>query len=295
MNIKAIKKDLAGVYECLPRAWVEKEGNVGFNEYAKTIRILLNLWDESPSSSPNVKPRVLDIGMSMGVVACFFAGRGWEVYGCDYLENMDHPLLKPIRDKFSIDYRDYDASVDDLPYENNFFDIVNCNDVIEHLHCSPKRMLTESYRVLRDGGLLFVSNPNIAALHNRLMLLFGGSVHASIRDWYHNPLWQRERYTGHVREYAPWELRYVIKQAGFTSCKASSFMALPGTQRPQRTEDLELDCSGQLGYLREAPFYSRDFKIRRAYDWALLFFYLATLPLKRARLEAWASGTKSAK
>jgi 2-polyprenyl-3-methyl-5-hydroxy-6-metoxy-1,4-benzoquinol methylase len=172
------------------------------------------------------------------------------------------------------------------------FDIVNCNAMIEHLHTSPKKMLLEVLRVLKPGGVLVISNPNIAALHNRIQLLFGGSVHASISDWYHNPAWMRPKYTGHIREYSPRELRYVLQQAGFRNIRATSRSPLPGSKRHEIPSDASLAYSGYFAYLKNSPFYSREFRVRSFYDAAMLINQIATLFLPGARRVAVACGQK---
>lgn len=60
----------------------------------------------------------------------------------------------------------------DLPYQNNYFDLVTSRHNIEHLVDTDKN-LKEIYRVLKPGGYLFIETVNLAALHYRLMLLFG--------------------------------------------------------------------------------------------------------------------------
>jgi len=291
LSKREIVEVISEVYKTMPDAWTEKEGNLSFNEYVADLQHIL-FAVEKYLLPQEESLRFLDIGMSMGVVACAASRLGMLASGCDYLNNREHPVLAPIREKFGVAYADYDASTDDLPYADGSFDIVNCNAMIEHLHTSPKRMLLEVLRVLRPGGVFIVTNPNIAALHNRVQLLFGGSVHASIEDWYHNPNWARPKFTGHVREYSARELRYVLQQAGFKNVLRSTYFNLPGTKRPATAEDAELDYSGGFAYLEDAPFYSRDFRLRSLYDLALLAFYVITLPLPGTRLSAMAIGQK---
>lgn len=65
-----------------------------------------------------------------------------------------------------------DLERDRLPFESEFFDVVVANQVFEHLKqiYSP---MDEIYRVLRRGGHLVFSVPNLASLHNRLLLALG--------------------------------------------------------------------------------------------------------------------------
>lgn len=59
------------------------------------------------------------------------------------------------------------ASVDALPYEDSYFDMVLCNHVLEHLQ-SPNIALKELRRVTRQGGIIFIGVPNEGCFFARL-------------------------------------------------------------------------------------------------------------------------------
>ncbi|CFW97590.1 S-adenosyl-L-methionine-dependent methyltransferase-like [Syntrophomonas zehnderi OL-4] len=50
------------------------------------------------------------------------------------------------------------GSIDSLPFENDFFDMINCLDVIEHTY-NPAAIVAEFSRVLKPGGRVFVTAP----------------------------------------------------------------------------------------------------------------------------------------
>jgi len=52
------------------------------------------------------------------------------------------------------------ASAEDLPFQDNYFDFVNCAEVSEHAD-NPAKMLAEIFRVLKSGGKCYIS------FHNR--------------------------------------------------------------------------------------------------------------------------------
>lgn len=59
-----------------------------------------------------------------------------------------------------------------LPFKDNFFDIVQANQIIEHLWDTDK-FLSEVYRVLKKEGYFLVSTENISSWHNLFALLLG--------------------------------------------------------------------------------------------------------------------------
>lgn len=71
-----------------------------------------------------------------------------------------------------VEFQRVDIEVDDFPDKDGSFDLVVCNQVLEHIK-NIYRPLTEMHRVLKDGGLLLLSVPNMCALHNCALILFG--------------------------------------------------------------------------------------------------------------------------
>lgn len=66
-----------------------------------------------------------------------------------------------------------------LPMDSESVDLVVCNQVFEHIK-DIFSLITEIHRVLSPGGSFLFSVPNLASLHNRL-LLFAGLQPTSIR------------------------------------------------------------------------------------------------------------------
>ncbi|HUT37149.1 MAG TPA: class I SAM-dependent methyltransferase [Planctomycetota bacterium] len=60
-----------------------------------------------------------------------------------------------------------------LPYDDGCFDCVACVDGIEHLE-NPFHVIREFGRVLRPGGLLVVSTPNVSSIRSRFRFLMSG-------------------------------------------------------------------------------------------------------------------------
>ena len=77
------------------------------------------------------------------------------------------------------------------------FDMIMLNDVLEHLHESPKDILLSLLHLLKDDGIVFITVPNAGNIKKRLSLLTGGTNLPSFERYYWYPgLWR-----GHIREY----------------------------------------------------------------------------------------------
>lgn len=72
----------------------------------------------------------------------------------------------------TFDAREADLEKAPLPWGDQYFDIVICNQVLEHLK-NIFSVLTEMDRTVKTGGYLLLGIPNLAGLHNRLLLLLG--------------------------------------------------------------------------------------------------------------------------
>lgn len=107
--------------------------------------------------------KILDIACGISVFGKTF---GDQVYGID---------LNPQAVKFA-NKNGIKATLGNIEkkwkFPAKYFDIVICSHIIEHL-INPDHLLEESKRVLKDGGLLIIATPNLAAWFNRLLLLIG--------------------------------------------------------------------------------------------------------------------------
>ncbi|MBI2651235.1 methyltransferase domain-containing protein [Candidatus Woesearchaeota archaeon] len=59
-----------------------------------------------------------------------------------------------------------------FPYQDNFFDVVIANHVIEHL-VDVRNFISEIHRVLKKNGYAVIGTPNLASWHNVFALLLG--------------------------------------------------------------------------------------------------------------------------
>lgn len=86
------------------------------------------------------------------------------------------------RKKIKVCETDIEKAV--LPFEDESFDLVVCNQVLEHLK-NIFRPLQEMDRVVKTGGWLLLGVPNLAGLYNRGLLLLGRQPLSSAIDGPH--------------------------------------------------------------------------------------------------------------
>ena len=74
----------------------------------------------------------------------------------------------------SINYRHGDVT--DINFPENYFDMAYLGETIEHVY-DIARCFKELKRVIKPGGYLAITTPNLAAWYNRLLLLLGKCPH----------------------------------------------------------------------------------------------------------------------
>jgi methionine biosynthesis protein MetW len=111
---------------------------------------------------------LLDVGCGRGAVAAALAPRFREVQAVDG----DPEALEVARAR-GIETRLLDLDARALPFEDARFDAVLCLEVIEHLR-DPEGLVRELARVMREGGQLYLSTPNIRFAGYVRELVVGG-------------------------------------------------------------------------------------------------------------------------
>lgn len=109
--------------------------------------------------------------------------------------------------------RNVDVERERFPYPDEYFDVALCCELIEHLTEDPMHMMIELHRVLKFGGLLILTTPNIASAFSIRESLAGSSPY--IYGSYN----RRSRADRHSREYTPKDVRTVFEAAGFKVTK----------------------------------------------------------------------------
>lgn len=178
---------------------------------------------------PTEQPRtVLDIGCGDGTAAATAAPllTGHRIVGVDWSQD----ALTRARTNLPYTVR---GELTALPLRSASADAVLFSEVIEHL-VDPDTALAEIHRVLRPGGHLMLSTPNLAAWYNRALLLAGVQPvfsEVSLRAIHGRP---GKEVVGHLRLYTPRALREFVTAAGFevVGLKGAPFHGVPRPFRP---------------------------------------------------------------
>ena len=136
-----------------------------------------------------------------GAMVVSFGQQGWEAWGAD-LEPEAQSLLG---EQFCL--ADLNKT---LPWPDASFDAVFSIEGIEHLE-NRFNFLREAHRILKPGGLLIITTPNIVSLRSRVRFLGSGFFHKDPR-----PLNESARHPlHHIGLQTFPDLRYAIHTAGF--------------------------------------------------------------------------------
>ena len=128
-------------------------------------------------TAPDASISILDVGAGQGALSKRLHEAGYKVYACEF--NKDYFVYDKVEFK--------EANVAEyLPYDNNSFDIVVAAELIEHL-LDQTKFLNECNRVLKPGGSLVISTPNILSLKSRLQFFSSGYY------WSYDPLDMNDR------------------------------------------------------------------------------------------------------
>ncbi len=182
-----------------------------------------------PEGSPG--QRILEMGCYMQLTPLLKDIKGYgEVRGC-YYGPAGHTRQQTASATdgrtFSCTVDTFDAERDRYPYPDEYFDAVLCTELFEHLGYDPMHCLVEINRILKPGGCVLLSTPNVCSTRAIAAILTGyhpGFFPAFIRA---NP--DGEVDPRHHREYAPREIQQAFTDAGFAveSLRTGAYWSAP--------------------------------------------------------------------
>jgi len=174
---------------------------------------LVRTLELTPPGGPD--DHILEMGSYLQITPALKTKLGYgHVHGCYYgpLGRIDHrQAASQGGEEFACDIDHFDAEKDIYPYADGYFAAVICGELIEHLFSDPMHMMAEINRVLRPGGTLVLTTPNIASMRALHAILQG--YHPGFFPAYLKPGETND--ARHNREYTPKEIWQLFYYAGF--------------------------------------------------------------------------------
>ena len=102
--------------------------------------------------------KVLDVGCGLAYGTALMAGLASTITGIDYDPGTIEANTKSYGKIVNLDFKQ--VVIPPLPFDNNSFDIITAFQFIEHIK-PRKEFIKECLRVLRPGGSLLITTPNV--------------------------------------------------------------------------------------------------------------------------------------
>ena len=161
--------------------------------------------------------RILEMGAYLHITPALKSRLGYGEVRGSYLGpagRTDHRRVASKRGEvFECQLDLFDAEKDVYPYPDGHFSTVLCCELLEHLSHDPMHLMAEISRILKPGGHLVLTTPNICSSRAAAALLLG--YHPGLFHQYVQPGENGEADPRHSREYAPRDVQDMLEAAGF--------------------------------------------------------------------------------
>ena len=175
---------------------------------------LVKTLEITPPGGP--EDRILEMGAYLQITPALRSKLGYGcVRGCYYgpAGNVDRRSATSTEgETFDCEIDLFNAEKDPFPYPDGHFSTVLCCELIEHLTEDPMHLMSEVNRIVKPGGHLVLTTPNISSLRGIAAILEG--YHPGIFTAYIRPR-DGEVEARHNREYTPKEIERLLLNSGF--------------------------------------------------------------------------------
>jgi SAM-dependent methyltransferase len=152
---------------------------------------------------------VIDIGAGAGAFSQTMSDLGYEVTALD----IDNEKFIPSE----VPFIEADINRGILLTGDKKYDAAFCLEVVEHVE-NPWSLLREIYQILKPGGLLILSTPNVTSFLSRLIFLWTGQFHQ---------FGDADLPYGHIRPITAFELSTIAHRLGWRILEISPGGYLP--------------------------------------------------------------------
>ena len=165
------------------------------------------------SMIPKGKGKMLEIGSNPYFISMLIRRyMEYKLY-CSNFFGYDHPeravqrKIDSNNNNIEFEYHNFNIEDDDIPFEDNYFDVILFCEVVEHLTKDPIKALLNIKKLLKENGYLILSTPNVARLENVAKMIVGVNIY--------DPYSAYGTCGRHNREYNKHELCQLLSQLRF--------------------------------------------------------------------------------
>lgn len=147
------------------------------------------------AAEPPAPGTLLDIGCGTGALHASLRGLYAEYIGCDVVRY----------DGFDAGLRFVQADLNRAPYpvEDASADVVACVETIEHLE-NPRLVVRELARIVRPGGLVLITTPNVLSFLSKLTLVVKNQFQG----------FRQGEYPAHITSLVEEDLLHILSECG---------------------------------------------------------------------------------
>lgn len=174
------------------------------------LRIALDL--DVVKAQVNQGGSILEFGSVPLLFTAALSSSNYSVTGIDIAPER----YKKAIERIGINIIKCDIEKEKLPLDGNSFDAVVFNELFEHLRINPIFTLSEVLRVMKPGGIMMLSSPNLRSLNGIYNFMIrnrsyscSGNIYAEYQKL------EKLGHMGHVREYTTTEVIEFLKNIGF--------------------------------------------------------------------------------
>jgi len=144
--------------------------------------------------------KLLDIGCAFGFFLELASKRGWKASGIEVSKNASDYAKKHQKSPV------FNGTIEKANFKKKSFDVITLFDVIEHIP-DPKNMLKKINKLLKPGGILAITTPNIDSLPAKIL----GNKWEEVR-----------RVREHIYFFSNRTLKKILEKSGFKVLKTES-------------------------------------------------------------------------
>lgn len=125
------------------------------------------------------KGKILEVGPGFGVFMEVAKNNGWDVFGVELNKYYYNYLKNDL--KLNV----INSTLKEADYEENFFDVINMDNVLEHM-ATPKEELAIGYKILKKGGVILVQVPNFDNLLYKIVRIYREIFRKTETEFFHH-------------------------------------------------------------------------------------------------------------